>query len=470
MQAARPNILLIVTDQFRHNCLSSLKHPAVKTPNLDQLASEGVLFTRAYAASMACGPARACLFTGRFSDAHGQLNNQIDLNPADIPVLPEMLAEAGYETALVGKLHMKPMRRKFGFRYCLRHDAPYTNYSEEECADSAYVKYLQQGPFKDDPQGIVERFTDDEGQFPDGDEERFILGRNLVAEEDHEVPWAVRESINYLKNERNKDKPFFLNTSFYGPHQPMLCPGPWEKMYPPDSFPLPEGFDYPVDDKPILVTKYRDQRIAKGWTEETYRKMFSAYYGYVSMIDHYLGQLFNTLKEEGLWDNTLILFTADHGEYLGQFRRFYKGGPYEGSTHVPFIVRDPRSGASNWRCDKNISAMDIFATCLRAADAPIPTDTDSGDLSDIIAGRAADWDNTIRWKSKDESMIVRNDLKLCRATRDDLVQYECYDLQRDPWEAVNRVADPAYAARITEMKDELDSWHAAQNRMRGSTE
>ncbi|MBT3379604.1 MAG: sulfatase-like hydrolase/transferase [Lentisphaerae bacterium] len=460
----RPNVVMILADQFRHDVLGTLGHPVVETPNLDRLADDGVLFSNAYCGTMACGPSRASLFTGLHSDAHGQLTNQIDLWPPDIPVLPELLADAGYDTALVGKLHLKPMSRRFGFRYCLRHDAPYTNYSREEAADSAYVKYLQTGPFKDDPEGVVRRFTEDEACFPDRDQKRFILGSNIVTEEDHEVPWAVRESINYVRNERDKRKPFFLNTSFYGPHQPMLCPGRWERLYPPDELPLPPGFSNPVGDKPIMINRFRDLRERDGWSETDYRDVFSAYYGYIAMIDHYLGRLFEALKQEGLWDNTIVIFTADHGDYMGQFRRFFKGGGgYEGSTHVPLIIRDPRNKQRGRRCSRNVSGMDLFRTCLVAAGAAVPPDTDARDLTPLVGGQGDGWDNTVLWKANDESMIVRDRHKLMRAARNGTVHYEFYDLGQDPWEAVNRAEDPLFAAQIREMRAELDAWHAEQD-------
>ena len=138
------NILFILTDQFRFDCLSMLGHPVVQTPNLDALAAESTLFSNAWCPTMACAPIRASLFTGYYADTHGMGGNQTVLYPHDRKVLPEYLTDAGYDTALVGKLHLKPMDRAFGFRHLLRHDAPYTNYSAEEATDSAYIRYLQE--------------------------------------------------------------------------------------------------------------------------------------------------------------------------------------------------------------------------------------------------------------------------------------------------------------------------------------
>lgn len=460
------NILLIVTDQYRHDCLSALQHPVVKTPNLDYLAAKGTLFTRAYCPTMACGPARASLFTGYYADTHGMGDNQTTLVPRDFPVLPEYLARTGYDTALIGKLHLKPMERDFGFRYLQRHDAPYTNYSEEEATDSAYLKYLQDAVFKDEPEKAVRLFTEDEACL-ETDELRFMLGSNFLDAEQHEASWAAREAIRYLREERPPDRPFFLNCSFFGPHQPFLCPAPWDSVYPPDEIPLPPDFDYPVDDKPIFCGSqhmiWRQQREDRGWDRRTYRRILSAYYGYVSMIDHCIGQLFEALREEGLWDDTLILFTADHGEFGGQFRAFYKGLPYEGSTHVPLIVRDPRSTRRSQVCSHNVSNIDLFATCLAAAGAPLPDDTESRNLSPLLADPESEWDNRALWKKGNQSFIARGDFKLMRSGIGENVTYEFYDLGGDPWEEKNQLANPHYEEEIRTLERELDQWHLEQD-------
>ena len=156
------NVLFILTDQFRFDCLGTLGHRVLHTPNLDALAAESTLFTNTWYATMACAPARASLFTGYYADTHGMGGNQTVLDPPDRMVLPEYLADAGYDTALVGKLHLKPMERTFGFRHLQRHDAPYTNYSAEEAGDSAYIRYLGETAFQHDPQEAVRRFTEDE--------------------------------------------------------------------------------------------------------------------------------------------------------------------------------------------------------------------------------------------------------------------------------------------------------------------
>jgi len=461
------NILLIVTDQYRHDCMSGLQHPVVKTPHLDFLAAEGVMFTRSYCATMACGPSRASLFTGYYADTHGMGDNQVPLAPEDFPVLPEYLAQCGYDTALVGKLHLKPMARNFGFRYVKRNDAPYTNYSQEEADDSAYLQYLRETFFEENPEDAVRLFTEDEDCL-ERDELRFMLGSNFVDAEHHEASWTARESIRYLREERPKDRPFFLNCSFFGPHQPFLCPDPWDSIHPPEETPLPPDFDYPVDDKPIFSSSqhmvWRREREARGWDRDTYKKILSAYYGYVSMIDHSIGQLFQAMKEEGVWEDTLVIFTADHSDFGGQFRCFYKGLPYEGSTHVPLIIRDPRSSTKGKTCTRNLTNIDVFSTCLAAAGASIPADIESRDLAPLTANPDdGDWDDCALWKKGNQSLIVRGDFKLMRSGAKEKVDYEFYDLSEDPWEEKNRIDDPSCREDIDRLKQELDLWHREQN-------
>ncbi len=464
MPQERPNIIYIVADQYNHAALSCLDHPVVNTPNLDALAADGTLFSSTYCASMACGPSRACMFSGLHADRHGSQNNHIEYANPDQPVLPELLTAAGYDTALVGKLHLKPFNRHFGFRYFMRNDAPYTNYLRDEAYDSAYVKYLADELYDGDIEAVIRRFTEDESNYPNGDEARFILGTDVAQKpEHHEAAWCVRESIKYMGSERDKDKPFFLNIGIYGPHQPYLCPPPWDlSMYPPETIPLPESFYTEMSGKPLAQQKMFmvDRRHQNGWREDDWKRMMSAYYGYVSFIDHCLGELFDWMKDNGLWDNTIVIFTADHGDYNGQYKLFYKGSPHEGSTHVPLIIRHPEA-LHGERIDRELSNLDLFAACLNWAGTAIPEDTDSRDMSVIFEESPEAWEPGAFFKNEKESMLTRNSMKLMRGLDGDKVIYEFYDLNEDPQELNNLFDSADYAEVITAMKEELDERHRA---------
>ena len=176
------------------------------------------------------------------------------------------------------------------------------------------------------------------------------------------------------------------------------------------------------------------------------------------MIDHYLARVFQTLQEEGLWDNTIIIFTADHGDYAGQFGLLYKGLPYEGAAHIPMIVRHPIGGRGRVE-DRLVCNMDLFATFLRTAGVAVPDECDSRDLTPLLRDEgAADWDNRVRFKARGLTMLIRDHYKLMRATVRGRPVAEFYDLAEEPIESVNRIADPAHQERIAAMKGELEGW------------
>ena len=463
MTADRPNIVFILTDQFRFDCLSALNHPVVQTPNLDALAADSVLFTQGYCASMACGPSRSCMFSGRHTDTHRAYSNCIPYDPPDLPALPEFLRDAGYDTALVGKLHLHPFDRTFGFSHFLRSDSCYRNYYEDEATDSAYVKWLRESEYAHRADEALRLSEEDEASLST-DELRFMLGSDVFEEGYHITPWTVRESVAYLRQRRHD--PFFLNVSFFGPHQPYLCPGKWGTLYPAEEIPLPDDFYVRTADKPIFTHSkmqgFVNRRNEWGWDEAMYRRILSAYYGNIAMIDWYVGTLFETLKEEGLWDSTLIVFTADHGDYMGQFRATYKGLPYEGSIHVPFIVRDPRAANRGRRDATVLNNMDLFATFLAAAGCEAPLDTESRDLTAVIAGDASSWENRTFFKHASNSAIIRDHYKLMRDTVNGAPVYELYDLDARPLDGRNLVPDPAHAQVLAALRAELDPWHADQ--------
>lgn len=457
------NIVFILTDQFRFDCLGCLGHPLLKTPNLDAMAAQGTLFSRAYCATMPCGPARTSIFTGRYADTHKAKDNQTTMAPPDRPVLPELLKPLGYETALVGKLHLKPFNRRFGFDHFLRSDAPYTNYLEEEATESAYIRFLQATCFKDRPEQAIQVFTDDEDCL-ESNEMRFMLGSNPVDAEHHITTWTADESVQLL--EHGLMEPFFLNVSFFGPHQPYLCPAPWDALYPADTLPLPEDFFVEPDSRRILMNSFHRNLIQRrehhGWDAQAYRQILSAYYGNISMIDHAVGRLMDALKAGGLLDRTLVVFTADHGDYAGQFGTFYKGLGYEGSAHVPLIVQAPSSPPRGTEVDSPVNNMDLFATLLSIAGGTPPPDTESRDFSCLLSGHTHAWGNDTFFKCGANAFLVQDHLKVMRDQVGGDTVYEMFDLDERPLEHRDLCHAPEYSSIFESLKQELDAWFDAQ--------
>ena len=208
--------------------------------------------------------------------------------------------------------------------------------------------------------------------------------------------------------------------------------------------------------------EWQARRDSLGWNEATYQRLLSAYYGYVSMIDEGVGQLMMTLREEGLFDDTLIVFSADHGEFGGQFRAFYKGLPYEASCHVPLIIRDPRDSGGR-RCSQNTSNIDLFSTILNTAGVDPPHDIESRDLTDLVSGNESTWDNRTVWKKGNQSFLVRDASKLVRGNVGGHDVYELYDLGVDPLEERNLIDDVDQSSAISALRQELDAWHQDQD-------
>ena len=242
-----PNVLFIMTDQHNFQLLGCAGHSVIKTPNIDQLAKNGVLFENAYCPAPVCGPSRAAVFTGLHSQSNGVIANWMPMKER-VRLLPEILQNNGYHTALVGKLHIAPCTASHGFDYKKLHDAMHDVYCPDEPWHSDYVKWLAQKKFNGDLNEVIKRANEDETACEAGDWTRFTLGSNWREEREHSNTWVTEKSLEYLGEKSSE--PFFLFTSYFGPHQPMRAPEPWASMYDPKEIDLPEEFYVSLDNKP----------------------------------------------------------------------------------------------------------------------------------------------------------------------------------------------------------------------------
>lgn len=214
--------------------------------------------------------------------------------------------------------------------------------------------------------------TADESALEVDDMRRFLLGTDWRTNEQHSNTWVTDRSIEYLKEHR--EEPFFLFTSYFGPHQPMLPPGRWANMYDTDEITVPEELSNSLDDKPVARGSEDDAAShfrRYDWSEEQYREVLAAYYGQVSMIDRGVGRILHALDELGIRDETLIIFTADHGDHNGQFGWFFKGTMYEHSVRIPLII-DDSAGASDAVCNRVVNNLDLYETILHGRRSTLP--------------------------------------------------------------------------------------------------
>jgi arylsulfatase A-like enzyme len=468
MNAARwqPNVILVMVDQHRFDCLSRVSE-LPETPTLDGIAEEGVRFTNAYAASPVCAPSRAALKSGMYPPGCGVVGNWVPFKE-DVPLLTHRLKNLGYETAMVGKLHFVPHLGRFGFDWKRLHDAPYSIYAHDD-KYSDYIHWLR-GSFKGD-RDPVELFDEDESAFKEDDWHRFILGGNFRSEEEHDIPWVTREALRYL-DEREREKPFFLFVSYFGPHQPFAVPAPWGELYDPQQIELPPQFEAEMGDNPVFAEtcRARAQSFKGHWDRDAYKELIAAYYGQISMIDHYLGQLVNRLRRENLWENSLVIFVADHGDHNGAYGLFFKGQMYDSCCKIPLLIKPPGRSAGGFQRHEIVNIVDLYSTILDVAGDRDwqRAEIEARSLSSLLEESAVEWENeTFSIIGADPlhnlTMCRRDEMKLIRlAQGPNDALYELYDLRDEVTEVRNVLDDPKYRGVRDDLKARLDAWWRTQ--------
>ena len=442
-QSERPNVLLIMTDQHRGDCLRCDGNPALETPNLDELAANGVRFSRAYSAVPSCIPARAILMTGQ-SPWHvgilGMGEGQTPMRSDYAHTLPGELARAGYHTQLVGKMHFHPPRALNGFHNTIldEHDGAgirtdYQAWFEEHC-----------------PAGVAMR--------EHGGDWNSMIGRPFhLPEYLHPTNWTVRESVKFL-DRRDPTKPFFLCTSFIRPHSPYDPPQCYWDMYINRELPAPVVGDWAgMHDRPEDAVSTTTWRGAKR-PEEVHRAR-AGYYGSVTHIDHQIGWLLEQLRRRRLLDNTLVIFASDHGDMLGDHFLWRKTYAYEGSARIPLLVRFPRGlGMRPGQvCDRPVELRDIMATVLDVCGVEAPPTMDGRSLTALArGGAAADWRQYVHGEhcaSYSPECEVRyvTDGKRKYLWFPRLGAEQFFDLEADPGELHDLSANP-------EKRAEMETW------------
>ncbi len=399
----RPNVILITTDQHRFDALGCMGNPLIRTPNFNRLAASGLLYRRAYSPCPLCVPARAVLLTGLAagrleSGRPGSIDNGT-LVDADVRTVPTLFNEAGYHTEAIGKMHLLPMGDPRGFtRQTLSEETRFYRFAQRGGRRRTHSERGRSAKRSNKPGSPSEPGKDDYDRYLD---ERGLLGydkppeigyneiKPLVSplkDEDHVTTWCADRTIEFLRNRPkagtpDADTPFFLWTSFVKPHVPYDPPQPWHRMYDPDELPpriVPRAGDNPMYEHHVKHAEW-DMYSEKSW------KLAKAYYyGVVSHIDHHLGRVLDELDAQGMWDDTMVVFTADHGDFLGDHGMWYKSLPHESSMHVPLMVKPPGSNHRPETRDDLADLHDVTATLLAAAGIDAP---EMAPGVDLLAGR-----------------------------------------------------------------------------------
>jgi len=367
--ASRPNVLFIMADQHRGDCLSADGHPVVRTPNLDQLARQGVRFRHAYSTTPTCTPARACLLTGMSPWNHGMLgySRVAERYPVE---MPRLMKEAGYFTMAVGKLHYTPQRNYHGYDLALLDES-----GREETIDfrSDYRSWFRSQAPNLNPDSTGVGWNDYKGKA-------YVLPDRL-----HPTRWTADVAVNFLET-WERAQPFFLKVSFARPHSPYDPPQKWMDAYRDATIPAPAVGDWASRNE--ARNTERDDlwrgRLAAGET----RTARQAYYGSVSFVDEQIGRIAGALEKRGWLDNTLIVYTSDHGDMTGDHHLWRKSYAYEPSARVPMIIRGPRVPGGK-TSDAPVELRDILPTFLDTAGAPAPEKVDGRSL--LAAAQGTPW-------------------------------------------------------------------------------
>jgi arylsulfatase A-like enzyme len=354
MPETRPNIILITTDQQRFDTTGPEAPRFLRTPHLDHLARDGATFSRAYADCPICIPSRVTIMTGRHGFNHGMTSNGA-LPDGTLPIdpsrsLPARLGALGYQTLAVGKMHFSPQWARYGF--------------DETVLPDDYYHFMRRYGAALGLQQPMEHGLGQNELYP---------GMATVPEAATLTAWIVDQCVEFIKRRRDPLRPFFLWCSFSKPHPPLDPPEPYYSMY--RDAPLPEPWigEWAALESgrvPESFRRWREGRSFDLLAPETLRAARAAYYGLITQIDYNIGRLFAALEDHHLFDETAFLFTADHGEMLGDHYGGAKQYFYEGSAHIPFILRLPASvdrrpvGAT---LGQPVCLADVYPTLIAAA-------------------------------------------------------------------------------------------------------
>lgn len=477
MKTQPPNILIITTDQQRTDSLSCYGSTFTDTPHLDQLAVEGVCLERAYCTNPVCTPARASIFTGKYVSRHGAWNVGMNV-PDDEPMISHQLRDVGYRTHYIGKAHFQPFGASPEQSIETRNNnnqypdfcGPYYGFETIELA-LGHATY-----------GIAGHYGEwVKTQVTEETFESYSKARRLSqtgfggGAHDWDIPlkyhnsvWTADRTVDFLKK-HDADQPFLLAVGFQDPHHPHCVPTEFEERVDPNEVPLPDYVEGELEDKPPHFMAARCGELSKLETrgkfamagqgggadfrkvsEKDARLGRAYYYNMVKIIDQQLGRIMECLDTYGLSENTLVLFTTDHGELLGDHGLWMKGPfHYEQLVRVPTIIRYPAAIPSGQRSNALFSHADIVPTILGAVGLPIPTDIDGVDAMPMLSREQDSVRNSLLIECVDDPQGLR--LKTIVTDNRKLTWYcghpygELYDLESDPAERVNHWDNPSYA-------------------------
>ena len=439
MSDDRPNILIIMTDQQRGDCLSADGHPVLMTPNMDNIAGRGVRFSRAYTTCPSCVPARRSFMSGQHPERTGMVGFQDGVEwEQPPPLMPQMLRDAGYQTAIVGRhMHLSPFRKRYGFERMTvstgRHPCEYDDAIKAHAVDPVGDLYGT---------GVMHN---------DWTARPWHMDDAL-----HQSHWAVSESLKWL-DRRDPTAPFFLVTSFLAPHPPLIPPAFYFERYLRQSLPEPYIGDWAT---PPEHGGIGDDVSSPNvhLTGEALRCARAGYYGLINHIDDQIRRLLNPVNgvDRMTNRNTVVIFCSDHGEMLGDHYLFRKIVPYEASTRIPLLISAPERFELQQRSvvDLPVCLEDIMPTVLDFAGIDIPDSVDGRSLLPLMRGEQPEWREYLPIEHAPMHQTLTDGReKFIWFVEDGREQF--FDLTADPNEMTNLIDAPEAQQRVALWRNRL---------------
>ncbi|CAG7607419.1 Arylsulfatase [Paenibacillus solanacearum] len=473
----KPNIVLITSDQQHWNTIGAF-NPEVRTPNLDRLVREGTTFGRAYCPNPTCTPTRASIITGMYPSQHGAWTLGTKL-PEDRATVGEWLSRAQYRTALIGKAHFQPIGsttqhpslegtdKLHDYDFWRSFTGPYygfervellRNHANEWLAGQHYALWME-------AQGASN--WKDYFMAPTGTMDGKTKFHWPIPEQYHYNRWIAERTNALLGEYKQSGDAFFLWASFPDPHPPYLVPEPWASMYDPEQLTIPKLTPGEHDRNPPHFgmtqqaspdfSAYKETGFGihgyhshRRMTEEEHKKAVAVYYGMISFMDQYIGTILNRLDELGLSDNTIVVFTTDHGHFFGQHGLQAKGGfHYEDLIRVPFIVKYPGQVPAGHVSDSLQSLVDLAPTFLSLAGVPVPETMTGVDQSDVWRNPSTEARDHALCEFHHEPTTIHQKTYVDRKYKITVYYRQTYgelfDLEEDPGEIHNLWDDARYA-------------------------
>jgi len=483
MQPARKNVLLIVVDQWRADCVPYLGTPHLRTPNLDRLCRAGVTFRNHVTTTVPCGPARASLLTGLYAMNHRAVQNTIPLDARHV-TLPRALRAVGYDPALVGYTTTTPDPR-----------ATSPNDPRFGVLGDNMDGWRSVGAFEPDHDGYFGWLAQQGYDLPANREDIWLPEHETargatthparIPAHLSDTAFFTERALTYLKG--RDGKPFFLHLGYYRPHPPFVASAPYNTLYDAADMKDPVRAPSPETEAaqhPLLewYLAHQGQRsffqgaegMASGMDPATVRQLRATYYGMMTEVDDNIGQVFAFLDQTGQWDNTLIIFTSDHGEQLGDHHLLGKIGYFDESFRIPLVIKgadNPRAGQIE---DAFTESVDVMPTILDWLGGDVPPATDGMSLLPVLAKPTPTRDalhyeydfRDVFYSQPERDLGLHHDNSSLCVIQDARWKYVhfaalpplLFDLHTDPHQFTNLAADPAHAGTVRDMAQRMLSW------------